>query len=344
MRIGDAGNIPFSRAKGEAGVQRDAADRNYARIRFVDTIKGRFKTPDPIGTEGGYNLLEFVENDPVNGIDPFGLQDETDVGWAMARTPKVPHIVPMQYGSLWEEAVAVSGIGNRDFLVFNLGLGVKFDYLEGENNFSAGIVDSLTIDSSMGYRWLIGAEHSGSPGYVDEDSAGYRSGIGLETLVEFLVLGLEVGLKIAVRRAAIKAGEGWAEKRAVKLATREAVQKGKDLIRSRAMAHAKLVARDMKDAYKSAHPHVRSRSINYEHIEGLFGHHGGKASMFPTGGLPIRINSARRNIAILTGTENAAKHARQFRLERVVGPSLRLLPVRIGVDRFGHQVINRHQI
>jgi uncharacterized protein RhaS with RHS repeats len=46
--------------------------------RFYDPETGRYISADPIGLAGGINLYAYVENDPVNFIDPWGLK-----GWAI---------------------------------------------------------------------------------------------------------------------------------------------------------------------------------------------------------------------------------------------------------------------
>jgi RHS repeat-associated protein len=45
----------------------------YYRARYYDAGIGRFISEDPIGIDGGINLYLYVQNNPVNYVDPFGL-------------------------------------------------------------------------------------------------------------------------------------------------------------------------------------------------------------------------------------------------------------------------------
>jgi RHS repeat-associated protein len=46
----------------------------YYRARYYDPKAGRFITRDPISFAGGDgNLYGYVENNPINFVDPFGL-------------------------------------------------------------------------------------------------------------------------------------------------------------------------------------------------------------------------------------------------------------------------------
>ena len=47
----------------------------YYKARMYSPTLGRFMQTDPIGYGDGMNNLAYVGNDPVNAIDPFGLQD-----------------------------------------------------------------------------------------------------------------------------------------------------------------------------------------------------------------------------------------------------------------------------
>jgi RHS repeat-associated protein len=59
---------------GRYGVMFEPEDLYYMRARYYDPNVGRFISEDPLGFAGGdVNLHAYVQNDPLNTIDPFGL-------------------------------------------------------------------------------------------------------------------------------------------------------------------------------------------------------------------------------------------------------------------------------
>jgi RHS repeat-associated protein len=64
----------FLRYAGEVGYWRDLADWIYVRARVLDTVKGRWDSRDLQGFGGGdWNLYRYVDNRPVQTLDPTGL-------------------------------------------------------------------------------------------------------------------------------------------------------------------------------------------------------------------------------------------------------------------------------
>jgi RHS repeat-associated protein len=71
---------PF-RFVGTEGYYRDSANRSYVRARYLDSEKGRWLTPDPIGYDGGdWNMYRYAVGDPVGVIDASGLQTPIPFG------------------------------------------------------------------------------------------------------------------------------------------------------------------------------------------------------------------------------------------------------------------------
>jgi RHS repeat-associated protein len=64
---------PF-KCVGQYGVMAEPNGLYYMRARYYDPGVGRFISEDPLGFGGGdVNLFGYVRNNPVNWIDPFGL-------------------------------------------------------------------------------------------------------------------------------------------------------------------------------------------------------------------------------------------------------------------------------
>jgi len=79
--------LPFGELEGEtiAGVENNlrfpgqyhdrSTDLHYNMYRHYRTDLGRYLTPDPIGIAGGLNMYSYAGQNPINRIDPLGLED-----------------------------------------------------------------------------------------------------------------------------------------------------------------------------------------------------------------------------------------------------------------------------
>ena len=72
-------------------VRDDASGLDYAEQRYYSSSLGRFMTPDPfersahVKSPNSWNRYAFVNNDPINRVDPHGLNDgSTPAGTILA--------------------------------------------------------------------------------------------------------------------------------------------------------------------------------------------------------------------------------------------------------------------
>jgi len=77
---------------GAMGVMDEGNGLFYMRARYYDPSTGRFISKDPIGWAGGLNLYGYVGGNPVNFVDPSGLQ--SNQSWAQCYTNCINTLAP----------------------------------------------------------------------------------------------------------------------------------------------------------------------------------------------------------------------------------------------------------
>ena len=92
---------------------------HYNHHRYYDPKTGRYLTPDPIGPAGGINPYLYVENDPVNRVDPSGLWDD-DVHSGIGNS---------EYGTfLWATQVGFADSAARRIAIANAATDKRYGF------------------------------------------------------------------------------------------------------------------------------------------------------------------------------------------------------------------------
>jgi RHS repeat-associated protein len=73
--IGSEETVPNAfKYVGQYGVMDEGNGYLFMRARYYDPETGRFISKDPIGLAGGINQFAYVGNNPINSVDPLGLE------------------------------------------------------------------------------------------------------------------------------------------------------------------------------------------------------------------------------------------------------------------------------
>lgn len=127
LAITDAAGDPVTAAPaylapGFPGQSRVLADLYYNRYRDYDPTTGRYIQADPIGLAGGSNVYAYVGGNPVNLVDPMGLEfldflDGTRAERALARMMRAQYdrLSPAEQ----QASLYVAAHGNRTQICSN---------------------------------------------------------------------------------------------------------------------------------------------------------------------------------------------------------------------------------
>lgn len=103
---------------------------HYNYFRYYNPQTGRYITPDPIGLEGGINLFVYVQNNPVNWLDPLGFAACPCSGRGNAPSPRT-----------YQMLGGIAGIAP----VLVSGLGLEYSLLQTAQFYRGGLLDAQVL-------------------------------------------------------------------------------------------------------------------------------------------------------------------------------------------------------
>jgi RHS repeat-associated protein len=104
-----------ARFKGALWMGDGGVELYYMRNRWYEPRTGRFLSEDPIGLAGGINVYAFAAADPVNGLDPFGLDPDPECPDGQYWSPTLEECVPL--ATPGQPPIEVIGEKSGDLLV-----------------------------------------------------------------------------------------------------------------------------------------------------------------------------------------------------------------------------------
>lgn len=166
------------------GRENDGTGLYYYRARNYDPVRGRFVREDPIGFRGSdANLYVFVRDNPINTIDPLGLEGQFTVGSSLFLGVS-PFVFPGIFGggglnvgftSSGQFIVQFQATGSTGVGAY-AGVGVQGGISHSDCDTQNGISTAMALqgDANVGFGPSIG----GTVQYSGGTNAGISTGIG----------------------------------------------------------------------------------------------------------------------------------------------------------------------
>jgi RHS repeat-associated protein len=168
---------------GYAGMQYHAASGLYlTKYRVYEPQSGRWLSRDPIEEEGGINLYGYVGGDPLNYIDPLGLESLCQaLNWILNNDPRFLNGSWFDPLKVSTEPIPPGGHG-ATFANFTHSDGKDYDIQYVQIGWSSTHTYNRLAAHSLFFTWMMVNALAGHKEYFAQDNIfpnarGYQMGI-----------------------------------------------------------------------------------------------------------------------------------------------------------------------